>query len=415
MTHLEQILRNIALNLIANESYVDFLSINNIHPEDWPQGRVKDIAERYLNVRLQSGHGPAAIDVARETDFLNEAEFLTYEPSVFIAAYRSEIKQHRGKLLALKIAQDPENYEMLFSQAKALPQPDEDYFSGQSIEIAYERGLIEHSEGIAERQIEGWHHLSTLVSGFNGGRVGMILAATGFGKTTLALNLALAASKSMSVYYLNMEMSFQDFTEKIIVSEARLNYFDYKRNMPLYREQAARVMSDHLNRKLHYTGGRAMSVSEIIARCTARSRKTGLDLVVVDYDQKLILQQKANFQEWKALQDAVVQLEQMAQVLNCCVLVLAQENKEGGISGSQRSTFPATFVLRFFQDEETQSTLIEALKSRFTKKSKIEVKYKPEMSYVEEIGPYIFESSEKATRSKFTTLFPAPPPRGKKI
>jgi len=77
-----------------------------------------------------------------------------------------------------------------------------------------------------------------------------------------------------------------------------------------------------------------------------------------------------NIQEWKALQQAIIRLEDLAKELNFCIIVLAQLNRDGEISASHRATFSAHTVLNF-RDHPTLGPVIDAKKNRHGKKDSV--------------------------------------------
>jgi replicative DNA helicase len=188
-----------------------------------------------------------------------------------------------------------------------------------------------------------------------------------------------------------MEMSKQDFAEKILLAKTKTDFYTLKHNPEVMNNAIGAVAAEVYNSKLIFTTGKSLSVEQVISVSRAESQDLAdgpLEFVVVDYDQKLDVRTNKETPEWKALQLAVESLEQLAKEINCHVMILAQQGREGEISGSRRSTFPASTVMKFYKDDQDK-VLIEVVKNRFGKRGVcIEVGYEPEKSFAREIGKF---------------------------
>jgi predicted ATP-dependent serine protease len=199
----------------------------------------------------------------------------------------------------------------------------------------------------------------------------------------------------MTAIYFNMEMIDFDFAQRLIMAGAGIKYRDMKFNPKDQSLAVANLFTKYARKNLFFSRGKSMSIHEIITHATQTKREKGLEFIVVDYDQKIALQTSRDTPEWKALQLAVENLEELAKRLNIYVLLLAQENLEGGVSGSRRSMFPASTVMRFYQDD-SGNYLIKAIKNRFGKTgATIEVEYDHERNQVRERGPFLDSPAQK--------------------
>ena len=175
------------------------------------------------------------------------------------------------------------------------------------------------------------------------------------------------------------------------MSGAEIDYKDYKKNIVDKKnlDRIAEFYGKIIDKKIYFSKGKGLSTSEIFSICRNHKKNSGLDFIVVDYDQKIVLNTSKEMPEWKALQIAIESFEALAKELQCYVLILAQESAEGDISGSRRSKFPASTVLRFYKDESEQF-LIEALKNRFgARNERVEVEYVPQKNIAREKGSYV--------------------------
>lgn len=224
--------------------------------------------------------------------------------------------------------------------------------------------LPEWSERVQKEQaivkIKNFERLSEMIGGFNPGRIGILLAETGFGKTNLGLSLALNARATMATGYANQEMSFDDISKRIAVLDKKIKHRDFYQ---LVKDESF-VRSGWDNGKGFYiTNGQSLSVNQIKGWVRSLSRETPIRFLVIDYDQCLNLETSRNVPEWKALQNALADFDNFSREVECFILVLAQLNREGEISGSHRSNFKSHVTLKFFNDDE-HGPIIRADKNR---------------------------------------------------
>jgi KaiC/GvpD/RAD55 family RecA-like ATPase len=202
--------------------------------------------------------------------------------------------------------------------------------------------------------------LSSNIGGFNGGRLSILFADTGFGKTNIAIQFALSSAKLNPTLYINMEMNEFDFTHRLVVASTGCSYKELEdKDLDLMKISAA------LNKNLYFTLGSSISLSQLTSVILAQWNKNKTKFVVVDYDQKLVLENSKE-EEWKLLQRAAQYLEELAKKLGIHIMLLAQSNFDGGLSGSKRIQFGAFTVMRFHrtEDGETSHDVVECIKNR---------------------------------------------------
>jgi predicted ATP-dependent serine protease len=181
-----------------------------------------------------------------------------------------------------------------------------------------------------------------------------------------------------------MEMDFYDIAKRLAARVLEMPYDDFdKKN--LFADAKWRFE----RKKLFISNGKDMSLEEICAVSRRYHKEHKIRFLFVDYDQKLVLKLAREEQEWRALQKAFVALESLAKELEIHVMVMAQVNREGLISGSQRAIFPASTVLSFHQDEG-KPPLISTVKNRFgSNNTHLEVEYRKEMNVIREKQFYV--------------------------
>jgi KaiC/GvpD/RAD55 family RecA-like ATPase len=386
---LLDLLKFITRNMILDESFLDFCLVSKIDPKKWPDCNVKLIALDYISMREKESHAFAAVQTSGHLGDLDGSEEHPTDSQLLRAYYEILLQEFNAKSLAQKILANPADVEKHISEYQSCKSEDELVLFASKFEDVVLESIRLTESGEALRVLPDWPTLSLKIGGFNPGRVSMLMAATGFGKTTFAINLALSSSKKFSTIYFNMEMIMQDFAEKLIMAGAGIDFKTYKQkiNTNEIKIKVGNFYADIIKQKLFFSKGRSLSTQEIFAICRRCKLTHGLDFIIVDYDQKILLNTDKNTPEWKALQVSMEAFESLAKELNCHILILAQEGSEGEISGSRRSKFPASTVMRFYEDDGL--FIVEAVKNRFGKKSdKVEVEYVSEKGFVKEIGEH---------------------------
>lgn len=405
---IHKIIGLMALNFFSYEDWVEYFFENEIEPNDWPDCEAKFQVLKYKQL-VDSGRS-REYAWAQSVDFITklESEDFSNLPTAanqIFALYQDEIIKHKANEVIGMIRRNPlklndimSNYDFCKNSKKGFK------LLTKTGLVAMERAIESSQKKESIKHIPGFENLSQLVGGFNPGRVGMLIAVTGFGKTNFAVSLANAITKKYSVAFANMEMSEQDFVEKVIMCANSITFKEMKENASKYGDRTVEWLSGISRRgvEFYYTPGNTSSVAELRQYCLSyKKTDSKLDFLIVDYDQKISVTTSRDMPEWKALQIAVEQLESLAKELNMFVLLLAQE-VEGDVGGSKRSKNPASFVLKFarrkniditnFDKAGKEQDYIQVVKNRFGPGRKIlEVIYTPEMARVVETDRFLDE------------------------
>ena len=365
MTYFD-VLSSLAARLVVDPAFFDEIMAAGINPKTWPECPQKQLAEQYMGLRESNGHEYASWKLSNSVDaqkVSGQAAILPVEPEAIQALYRDTQMVHRAERLGSLLIQKPREAIKLIrdfeqDESSAVHMVD---FADQIREFAQDYDSRVQA-GTSVVEISGWPGLSRTIGGFNPQRLAICKAITGWGKTNLAINLALAASKTMNVTYFNMEMGLPDVFERFYAILTGKPFSVLRKEGVGDLETGLRRYRS--TRRLSISDGRDHSLPEIKAECRRRTRISPPGLIIVDYDQKIELETAKGVPEWKALQSAMVGLEGLAKEMNAFVLVLAQTNQEGTISGSFRSQFPAASVWHF-QDHDEFGPVISFEKNRF--------------------------------------------------
>ncbi|MCM2282015.1 MAG: DnaB helicase C-terminal domain-containing protein [Bdellovibrionaceae bacterium] len=383
-TSFFDIIETIAKAIIADPTFWDQICVVGINPSEWPESNARKVAVAYAKMRDRNGHEFAAHMLAADANSLRFNDLLPLEVEVLAPIYHEQQKVFLAQRLAQKLIAARADQidgligEFLMGQASGIQVTN----FGDAIPdiVRKNQDAIDRKESIV--RLPDWEILSDMIGGFNGGRVGLLVADTGFGKTNLSLSLARCACRIGPSLFVNMEMNEQDIGDKLLMGATGTAFRDYKRGQ--YKHDAiAQVHKEMLSRRLLFTHGKALSLNEIAALARKEKSTQGLFMVFVDYDQKIKLNTSREIPEWKALQLAIESLEELAKELNVFILVMSQSNEEGDPSGSRRSKNPSSVVLRFYKANE--KPVIQTMKNRFGPVgTAVEVEYQADQASVRE-------------------------------
>ena len=246
------------------------------------------------------------------------------------------------------------------------------------------------ASGKALVKIHGWPLLSEMIGGFNPGRITIITAGTGVGKTNLSINLSRSAcvDGDLRAAFVNMEMNEFDIAARYASAIAGLprSAFNDQSYMQKLSEKDALTKIIQKSDAIHITLGKGLSLREIESWVAMKNRSSKLDLAFLDYDQKIRTDGKED--EWKMLQRACESLEEMAKREDLHVVLLSQADTEkDGIPRASRRMMQSASTVLFFDEAEIGLFTIKAIKNRYgATGAELVVNYQPEKSLVTEQG-----------------------------
>jgi replicative DNA helicase len=177
----------------------------------------------------------------------------------------------------------------------------------------------------------GYRDIDALTTGFQPGNFIILAARPGMGKTSLALNMAVAAAERKEpIAFFSLEMSNNELVQRLICSEAQLSMHDMRRGQIKTHqwEDIARAMGRLNELPIYLDDKGGLSVSELRSRCRRLKSTTGLGAVFIDYLQLLrpgVLAKNANRNE--ELSEICRTLKVTAKDLGVPIIALAQLNR----------------------------------------------------------------------------------------
>lgn len=396
---LLSVITTILQRFVEDEDSISFFVTSGCGPERFPKysvfAEIRRLGLDFLE-QAEFGHQGARVMYrdAIEKAFLQHGISYRYPKEELVYFFRQSLNFERASRLGAEILANPLAADDAIAEFQAAQGSS---VKLKSISEVLPEFLNRHDERILKgniiREIPGWELLAKMIGGFNPGRFSILYADTGFGKTNIGIHLALAASRVMPAGYYNMEMVEDDFLARMTVAKTGMTYKQFYGAGCDHNE----IFDAFSDSRFKFTDGKDLSTDEVVASMLHESKTNGTGFFVVDYDQKLVMSEDDNLKEWKQLQRAAVQLENAAKKTNSYVLLLAQSNFEGGISGSKRIAFGAYTVMRFYHHEESSADIIECIKNRGgIAGACLEVEYKRDSATIKQNR--IFQKQKKVRR-----------------
>ena len=189
-----------------------------------------------------------------------------------------------------------------------------------------------HMRGDRTGLTAGFRDVDAMTTGFQPGNFIIIAARPGMGKTSFALNMAVAAARESGepIAFFSLEMSNNELVQRLICSEARLSMHDMRRgNIKAHQwEDISRAMGTLNELPIYLDDSGGLSVTEVRSRCRRLKSTGGLAAVFVDYLQLLrpgVLSRNANRNE--ELSEICRTMKVTAKDLGIPIIALAQLNR----------------------------------------------------------------------------------------
>lgn len=391
---LEIILNSIVAECFYSETFFNQLKSVGIDINTWIATPATAIFNEFYLLANLKGYEFARLSCVDKIRKLEIDDKIDFADPAFVTEYRAQIDFFRAKELAFKLMEKPLDADVLiYNYKKNTPSAVEVLSLTETIFSTAEMLETALKNNTARVIIPDFPKLSESIGGFNPSRLTLVSAISGFGKTKLAMNLALSASKTMKVLFFNMEMGQTDFMAQIIHQQTGITNTDWYRGQ-YDRSLLVDVAAKASERKTFlYTTGRSLNLEQIYSVVLKECASLDQTFVVVDYDQKITSSSRE--EEWFFLVRAMEKLEELAKITNSHILVLCQADDAGDIKASKRAKQPASTVINFFSEKvendpfRNEVYLLKAIKNRFGKNGfHLEVDFDPARSQVTEKGFY---------------------------
>ena len=197
----------------------------------------------------------------------------------------------------------------------------------------------------------GFMDLDALTSGMQPGNVTVVAAQSGVGKSTFALNAAVAAAKTgAKVMFSSLEMSDMELMQKIAAAEGKiaLHHLTHQGGLTPEGWDTIRRLGPELFQSLPLRVYRpdGASLGDIASAARACAREDGLDVLVVDYLQLVEAGQPGNVSREQAVASVSRGLKNLSVQLSCHVIALSQLNDDGLMRESRAIKNDASVVIK---------------------------------------------------------------------
>ncbi len=189
-----------------------------------------------------------------------------------------------------------------------------------------------HMRGDRTGLTSGFHDIDQMTTGFQPGNFVIIAARPGMGKTSFALNMAVAAAREagVPVAFFSLEMSNSELIQRLICAEARISMNDMRRGniKPHQWEDISRAMGSLNDLPIYLDDMGALTISDVRSRCRRLKSTVGLAAIFIDYLQLVrpgVLARNANRNE--ELSEICRSLKITAKDLGVPIVALAQLNR----------------------------------------------------------------------------------------
>lgn len=223
--------------------------------------------------------------------------------------------------------------------------------------------------GIAHQSVTptGFIDLDVRISGgFRPGNMAIIAARPGFGKTTLALDIARNAAfmAEKSVVFFSLEMGAKELVLKLLAAEAHVHHAKLMSGEGLTEDDWARLQRARAKlaaSDLRVDDSPKLDLVSLRAKCLKQKmRPEGLDLVFIDYLQLMEAPPGHQSRE-QQVSEISRTIKLLAKELECPIVVLAQLNR-GNVNRTDKT--PMASDLRESGSLEQDADLVLLLHSR---------------------------------------------------
>lgn len=198
-----------------------------------------------------------------------------------------------------------------------------------------------HMRGDRTGLTSGFHDVDVMTTGFQPGNFVIIAARPGMGKTSFALNMAVAAARveAQPIAFFSLEMSNSELIQRLICAEARISMNDMRRgNIKQHQWEDISLAMGALNDlPLYLDDLGALTIGDVRSRCRRLKSTVGLGAIFIDYLQLVrpgVLARNANRNE--ELSEICRSLKLTAKDLSVPIVALAQLNRGVEIRSEKR-------------------------------------------------------------------------------
>lgn len=170
----------------------------------------------------------------------------------------------------------------------------------------------------------GYKELDECLSGLQKGDFVVVAARPSMGKTAFALNIGQYSAKESNVAIFSLEMPKVQLTQRFLSSMALVELQKIKTGKLNDTEFGKIALaSNELSNRNIFIDDESTSLADIKAKCRTLKRKSGLDIVIIDYLQLIEVAEKSYSRE-QEIAKISRELKKLAKNLEITIIALSQ-------------------------------------------------------------------------------------------
>lgn len=181
-----------------------------------------------------------------------------------------------------------------------------------------------------------FRQLNKKTGGFEKGDLVILSAASGIGKSTLAMNITrdVAYVGQKVALYINSEMSNPQQALRFTSMLTQYSHSELRNGLsaewcdPVLEDVTAKAQ-EYAQKKIHILTIPDLQISNVISEVRRMVNQYGVEFVVVDYIGRMDTMKFKGKEEWQVMEQAARTLKTMAQELDIVVLMIAQLSGNG--------------------------------------------------------------------------------------
>lgn len=182
-----------------------------------------------------------------------------------------------------------------------------------------------------------FRQINRRTGGFEKGDLIILSAASGVGKSALAMNITrdVAYVGQKIALYLNSEMSNPQQALRFASMLTQYSHSELRNGLnPDWSQKAISDVSEkaqeYMTKQIHILNIPDLQLSNVVSEVRRMVNRYGVEFVVVDYVGRMdTMNLKDNRAEWQVMEQAARTLKTMAQELNIVVMMVAQMSSNG--------------------------------------------------------------------------------------
>lgn len=195
--------------------------------------------------------------------------------------------------------------------------------------------------GRGQRGVQtGFPMVDMITRGMKPGHLWVVGGATGMGKTSFGLQLAInAAQTGAHTLFFSLEMRREEITERLLCNHALIDSARYDTAQLDEHELIRRQRADEALSKMPITirSGKTATPAAIRAACRRVARKEPVKIILIDYIQRIHSGKHAENRNLE-LGEVIRMLQELSEEMNACVIVLSQVGRDASRRENKRPT-----------------------------------------------------------------------------